>query len=431
MESDELTMSPMFRKFDFITGNLFTIILSFNTIFGTIINFWFILTILDNKILRSSKYIGIISLSIVDLCICLILSPLQIFRELISINENVSLSPFLCSLITFLSSWACLSSIFSLTLISIERLLVFKKNRHLNRQKLIVVMVITYLISFIFAALNSLMNWLGSSIIFIRCSNNFKNSIKFNYFTFFHIGFKILFIVVGFICLMATTYCYFIIYKIIRNKQLLRLKLNGLITLSKENHEDYGKNLIGNRRFSKSSNSLEKLSKMNLNKKNSLSMCHLNGKSVAESSDFLLVKAKTLKVSLLNLDHIEKDVTIVSINERLKENNAEKYTKNLKIKKSGTGSMESKAIRKTIIPIVVFYLFWLPYAVVQLCTLMSDSIYFELANLISISIGFSHSSINPIVYCCTNFEIRKAMKSKLRKMFSHQVFLIEFIDKIF
>ncbi|RNA03043.1 eptide Receptor family [Brachionus plicatilis] len=356
--TDEYTSSYL-KKYDYKIGQLFSIILSINTIFGTVINFWFIFTIIDYKILRSSKYIGIINLSIVDLCLCLIISPLQIFRELVSINDSTFLPPVLCTIITFLSSWACLSSIFSLTLISLERLMVFKRNRRINRKKFLLLIIITQIISLMLSLINSLMNWL-----------------------------------VGLVCLILTTYCYF---------QMLRLKLNGLITLSKELNQEESK-LIQSRRFSKSTNSIEKNSNLSNSKRFSFSLSHLGGKFLRKS-DSTAFNAKTLKVSMLNIDNIEKDqvsynkVTIVSWNDNIRQDS--KF-KRWNIKRSGTGSMESKAIRKTIIPIVVFYLFWLPYALVQIAAMFSASHLFELANIISISIGFCHSSLNPIVYCCTN-----------------------------
>ena len=214
---------------------------------------------------------------------------------------------------------------------------------------------------------------------------------------------------------------------------MLRLKLNGLITLSKEiNQDETNQKLIQSRRFSKSTNSIEKNSNISNLKRFSISLSNLSGKLVRkpESAD---VNAKNMKVSMLNIDNIEKDqvsynkVTIVSWNDATRqENNFKRWN----IKKSGTGSMESKAIRKTIIPIVVFYLFWLPYAFVQIAAMFSRSHFFELANIISISIGFCHSSLNPIVYCCTNIEIRRAMKIKINKTFSNRPRLLAIISKI-
>lgn len=246
-----LNLTCDIKQLDFYFGITFSIMQVLNFLFGTIVNLWFILTIFDNKKLRSSKYlnfikmlvkkfllnfkkryIGIISLSLVDVSLCLVVSPLQIIRELVSINENMSLDPKVCSIITFVSSWLCLSSILSLTLISIERYIVFKTNRHLRKELFLIYILIAHLISFIYALLNTAMDLLDSSVMFSRCSNNYMHSINLNNFKLFNFMFKTLFIIIGLICLISTTYCYYVIYKIIRNKQMIRLKLNGLITIS-------------------------------------------------------------------------------------------------------------------------------------------------------------------------------------------------------
>lgn len=389
------------------------------------------------------RYIGIISLSIVDFCLCLLVSPLQIIRETISVDENKSLDPKLCSAITFVSSWACLSSIFSLTLISIERLLVFKNNRHLEKRKFLLFILIAHFISFVFALINSFMNRLGSSLIFLRCSNKTNLSLlefNLNYFLVFQIGFKIFFISVGFVCLSLTTYCYYVIYKIIRTKQLLRLKLNGLIAIMSknslnqiDNNENDGSNQsLPNRKPSKPTMPSRKLS-MSVPNMTTMTKLAQNEANLFLREESSIIKLKTFKCSSYHLDQDESNlnkVTIISLNKDLQEI---KSTKNMRlnIKKSGTISMEDKAIRKTIIPIVVFYLFWLPYACVQICTLISDSYYFEIANLMSISIGFCHSSINPIIYCCTNMEIQKAMKNKLKKLFLQNSAFVYLVDKLF
>jgi hypothetical protein len=89
------------------------------------------------------------------------------------------------------------------------------------------------------------------------------------------------------------------------------------------------------------------------------------------------------------------------------------FSSNGKINKS---QIQSAALRKTFIIILVFFIFWLPFLIVQSIILIHDnqSFLLEHLNLMSIAIGFCHSSINPLVYCCTNIEILNAMKTKFK-----------------
>ena len=77
------------------------------------------------------------------------------------------------------------------------------------------------------------------------------------------------------------------------------------------------------------------------------------------------------------------------------------------------------ALKKTFIIILVFFIFWLPFLVVQWIILIHDnrSHLMEHLNLLSIAVGFCHSSISPFVYCCTNIEIFKAIKAQFSFLF--------------
>ena len=87
--------------------------------------------------------------------------------------------------------------------------------------------------------------------------------------------------------------------------------------------------------------------------------------------------------------------------------------------KTNRSHVHSTALRKTFIIILVFFIFWLPFLSIQSFILIYDdrSFFIENLNLISIAIGFCHSSINPLVYCCTNVEILKAMKVQYNSLF--------------
>lgn len=199
---------------------------------------------------------------------------------------------------------------------------------------------------------------------------------------------------------------------------------------------------ILSRKMSLSAPNLDNLV-LNNNNKNNLFLYEIDLENKEESS---LIKLKTFKSSSFHLDNLNNqideetnNVTIISLSRNIQKiKSLNKSDRNLSlgrakinIKKSGTCSMEDKAIRKTIVPIVLFYLYWLPYTFAQIGKLLSDSYYFELANVLSLSIGFCHSSLNPIIYCCTNVEIRKAMRLKLKKIFLFNPTFVYLIDKYF
>jgi hypothetical protein len=81
------------------------------------------------------------------------------------------------------------------------------------------------------------------------------------------------------------------------------------------------------------------------------------------------------------------------------------------------------ALKKTFIIILVFFIFWLPFLVVQWIILIHDnrSHLIEHFNLLAIAVGFCHSSISPFVYCCTNIEIFKAIKAQFSCLFAKKI----------
>ena len=71
------------------------------------------------------------------------------------------------------------------------------------------------------------------------------------------------------------------------------------------------------------------------------------------------------------------------------------------------------ALKKTSFIILVFFIFWIPYLIVQWIILIyGNRAHLVHLNLLSIAAGFCHSSIAPLVYCCTNNEIFKAIKAQ-------------------
>ncbi len=399
----------------------------------------------------------------------------------------------------------------------------------------------THFLAFSFALINVFLRILDySPVNFLKCEcdhKKFHNAILSSYDnkkvpTYFDFIYKVVFTLTGYACFTITTFCYYVIYKIIRTKQFIRLKLNGMIAIkTKATHNrkksiaanlknnNNNNNLIpslnipslnsprtsfneilsstllkatnrNNNQLSVLSNTSTNLSKSNMsidfkqsnniiNKNNSkislknearfrkfsLSEPHLNmcdsktDKSLADCGKtkphnfYSLTKLKEYKVSSINLSQNEVNnehkVTIISFRNQFDTSSIyfarsrNSCTKNVKckkhlLKKSGTSSMESKAIKKTLIPIVVFYCFWSPFAFLKLYSLVTyapeftsstsmspssyssffDKRFFEYFYLTTISIALCHSSINPIVYCITNVEIRKAMNVRVRNFVS-------------
>jgi hypothetical protein len=82
-------------------------------------------------------------------------------------------------------------------------------------------------------------------------------------------------------------------------------------------------------------------------------------------------------------------------------------------------SVEHVAMKRTLILTISFIVFWLPFVVIQFLIAISAQKTYLLSNLNLISIGISlcHSSVNPLIYCLTNFELLNAMKRHLRRFF--------------
>ena len=88
-----------------------------------------------------------------------------------------------------------------------------------------------------------------------------------------------------------------------------------------------------------------------------------------------------------------------------------KKRRSTNVKSAGTSRVESKAIRKTIQPILVFFLMWFPFIIIQLVSLFIETnVIIEKASLVAIATAFLHSSINPIVYLLTNKEINQHIR---------------------
>jgi hypothetical protein len=442
------------------------------------------------------RYIGVINLVSVDFFICFIISPLQIVREINNLSQpnNTFLSSFTCSLIKSLSIWACFSSIFGLTLISLERFLVFKNNRHLERARFISYVAFSHTLAFLFATVNFCFNHIGRFPIHVlacvgNCTN-VKRSTTSQTNTAVdraEMIYRVTFTLIGYLCILITSYCYYVIYQIIRTKQFIRLRLNGLITIKGDpstSHLTESKKLLsstlakkasalpqrapfGNsRNISKSNASLEyskilpsqNITDWTMTPKLSFSDSHLNSLTIHNTVNIAkriklnqfdsLAEIQHFKVSTYNVDKTsesdEGKVTIISLKNNL--NSAGKmdkvddletglskcFAKRTRsrdksmqfINRSGTMSMESKAIKKTLIPIVVFYTFWMPFAITKTGTFFIEtSFLIELAYWISVMIAFCHSSFNPIVYCITNVNIREAMWIKLKKIIANNSLL--------
>jgi hypothetical protein len=435
-----------------------------------------------------------------------VVSPLQIMREINNIFQpHTFLNFFTCSFIKAFSTGTGLASVFGLTLISLERYLVFRNNRHLDRNRFMCFSLSFHMLAIILSCFNfgfiytsrQPFDMLPCSTSYAYPNERFANWRNSPALLGAELVYNITFTFIGYSCILVATYCYYVIYQIIRTKQFIRLRLNGLITIKNTNAPSTAqitntnkesknvipfkeinnhrcsspKRLAPKKSISRSHASLEH-SKVNLIDRRpkmyarfSFSDSHLNSLSIHDKSNLSLLKKekqlmrkndnsafKNLHLSAYNLDKVvmetpglaggeEAKVTIISLksNNMLRVNGGESLASlsvsNLKnmqqIKQAGTISMESKAIKKTIIPIFVFYTFWLPFAITKILHFYFESSeIIEVGYRVSIVVAFCHSSFNPIVYCITNVELRHAMFVKARKEAANSS-MISFLIRIF
>jgi hypothetical protein len=454
---------------------------------------------------------GIINLVIVDFVVCLVVSPLQIMREINNIFQPHTFLKFsACSFIKAFSTGTGFASVFGVTLISLERFLVFRNNRHLDRNRFMCFSLSFHMLAIIISCFNfgfiytshQPFDMLPCSTKCVYPNKRFVNWRNSSAVLGAELAFHITFTFIGYSCILVTTYCYYVIYQIIRTKQFIRLRLNGLITIKNTNASSVVhftntnkesknvvsfKEVVNNHRcslpkelspiknMSRSHASLEhsKVNKIErrpkIDVRFSFSDSHLNSPTVQDKCDISLLKKekqmtsknddsgfKNLHLSAYNLDKVvmetpglaggeEAKVTIISLksNNMLRVNGGESPTSHAsclnvsslrsmpQINQAGTISMESKAIKKTIIPIVVFYIFLLPFLITKIL-----HFYFESSEIIKVGYRVStvvvlcHSSFNPIVYCITNVELRQAMLVKLKKVAANSS-VISFLMRIF
>lgn len=406
-------------------------------------------------------------------------------------KESSFLSRGFCSAFQSITVWVGLSSAFALTLISIERYLLFKNSRHIKYTRYIRFILIAHLITVSFSSLNFVLNLVDIRPIkllecYVQSSNQsseevivLSQSVR-EYSVLFY---RLVFIFMGFACILITSYCYYVIYQIIRLKQMKRLlKLNGLITLKPATFKKVNQTRMGNasgtsqstrdqfsskylrtqftrtRNISKSHLSIEYMDrriggeKVQIPRVMSISEPHLNviqnKTSSHESSKLSVNTTQGKKMSLVNLDSIRVELSSSSqVNQARKRSSEDEENrvaviavkdvdtssrsfsrtvmcistgvedKSISfIKKTGTSKRESDAIKRTLIPVIVFYCFILPF-----CLTFTITASFQHMNLksdylfkLSTALVLCHSSINPIVYSVTNTEIKKAIRRLLR-----------------
>nr|QVK45723.1 G protein-coupled receptor [Proales similis] len=419
-----------------------------NFFVGSVLNLWFLWTILTERKLQNPKFWGIINLGCVDLILCLISSPLQIFRE--AQIPVIGLSSKTCSIILFISTWACLSSIISLVIISIERYFVFKNNRHMSSRAFTLWMIGGHSTSFLFGLLNSFMQSFKNSWSHDRCikthSNNnqsIPNAIDRRQqgvlMNLLERVFTFSFLLMALICLFITAYCYYKIYRIIQIKRIRRLNLNACVCVSNFrsksscaprnsanpvnstrqilNKKDQRRTGGGQKSFSSmrdaASNLIGQLS-------HSKQLINANQDIVILNESCTDLKRQYCSVASNNVQNpSEGDVFVVNPRfSRLVGQTRDRIARI--INERGTSSLETKAIRRTVIPFIVFSIFWIPFLVIQFAYFYKESTLIEVLNLASVAIGYCHSSINPIVYCATNSEIGHCMLKKIKRSFLAQ-----------
>lgn len=259
-----------------------------------------------------------------DLLVCSIASPLQLIREIISLNEKLSLNSIVCSLITFASTLVTLSSILSLLLIAIERLILFRYNKHVNKYKFMLVSIILHFISLLIAIMNATLNSIYKSFTHTRCTNENLTFFKINEIInelkpkeFIFVAFKLLFLFFGLLSASIVFYAYFIIYQIIKRKRMAKLKLtsNSIgINYSKLNQ---GNNSVVNV-------VLNDINSINNNQKQ-LSIENRCGSNASTLNDLNVNTNSNLNTSLNTLKSLRHDIklpesTLPPLQQKIEEN---------------------------------------------------------------------------------------------------------------
>ena len=356
---------------------------------------------------------------------------------------------------------------FSLKIISIERYLVFKTNRQLEQKKIFHIIAFIYFVSFLLSISNSYCDFFS-----LECPTKRTNSRKIlisslNFKIVICQIFKAIFFSAVAIILTVIIYSYIRIFKIIRKKQLIRQKLKGNSRskpiespVDDEKIDDKIANRVQfkqklPRRYSKSSDFIEVINmKDNIEPKESMknyqklsfSTPHL--RSIASNHDLNqanvdIIKNIDVKRNSLNdlqenkskprfdrrsfifyreFEINDQDGFLSSIPSTKEEPSSKKFnlfkirSKKIQIFKSQKRKLEHKAIKNTLAPVIVITIFWLPFSIIQLLSLVFKMEFYEEVNLISLSLGLCHSAINPIVYYASNIQIKKAMKFTIKRI---------------